>query len=119
MTDSAPLSWSPIEWDDPCGGIIRLWPFLPNVVLADSLRRTEGDWNGLAFLLPDDESEIWDDQAEQEKSSPGINRDAIASSGGSLAGMMLAVQLVTGIFLAMHYTAHIDMAFSLHILAFT
>ncbi|MDP7329392.1 MAG: hypothetical protein QF612_06095, partial [Candidatus Thalassarchaeaceae archaeon] len=56
MTDSAPLSWSPIEWEDPCGGIIRLWPFLPNVVLTSSLRRTAGDWHGLAFLLPDDES---------------------------------------------------------------
>merc|ERR1711981_1005242 len=33
-------------------------------------------------------------------------------SYGSLAGMMLVVQLVTGIFLAMHYTAHVDRAFS-------
>merc|ERR1711959_313237 len=33
-------------------------------------------------------------------------------SHGSLAGMMLVVQLVTGIFLAMHYTAHVDRAFS-------
>jgi len=31
---------------------------------------------------------------------------------GSLAGMMLVVQIVTGIFLAMHYTPHVDMAFS-------
>lgn len=30
---------------------------------------------------------------------------------GSLAGLMLVVQLVTGIFLAMHYTPHVDMAF--------
>merc|ERR1711881_610108 len=33
-------------------------------------------------------------------------------SYGSLAGMMLVVQLVTGIFPAMHYTAHVDRAFS-------
>ena len=97
MTDSAPLSWLPIEWEDPCGGIIRLWPFLPNVVLTASLRRSEGEWNGLAFLLPDDESEIWDDQAEQEKASPGINRDAIASSGGSLARMMLGQSSIDSI----------------------
>nr|QFQ01381.1 cytochrome b [Alvinocaris kexueae] len=31
---------------------------------------------------------------------------------GSLLGLCLIVQIVTGIFLAMHYTAHIDLAFS-------
>jgi|SaaInl8_150m_RNA_FD_contig_123_10128_length_3034_multi_11_in_0_out_2_2 ubiquinol-cytochrome c reductase cytochrome b subunit len=33
-------------------------------------------------------------------------------SFGSTAGLCLGVQIVTGIFLAMHYTPHIDMAFS-------
>ena len=33
-------------------------------------------------------------------------------SFGSLSGLMLVVQLVTGIFLAMHYTPHVDMAFA-------
>jgi quinol-cytochrome oxidoreductase complex cytochrome b subunit len=33
-------------------------------------------------------------------------------SFGSLSGMMLVIQLVTGIFLAMHYTPHVDRAFS-------
>ena len=31
---------------------------------------------------------------------------------GSLAGMMLASQLITGILLAMHYVGHVDMAFA-------
>ena len=31
---------------------------------------------------------------------------------GSLAGFMLVVQIVTGIVLSMHYTAHVDMAFN-------
>ena len=31
---------------------------------------------------------------------------------GSLAGIMLVIQILTGIFLAMHYTPHIDYAFS-------
>jgi quinol-cytochrome oxidoreductase complex cytochrome b subunit len=31
---------------------------------------------------------------------------------GSSAGLILVVQLITGIFLAMHYTPHVDMAFS-------
>lgn len=32
-------------------------------------------------------------------------------SFGSLAGICLFVQIITGIFLAMHYTAHVDLAF--------
>jgi ubiquinol-cytochrome c reductase cytochrome b subunit len=35
-----------------------------------------------------------------------------AWSFGALAGICLVIQLVTGIFLAMHYTPHIDLAFS-------
>jgi len=31
---------------------------------------------------------------------------------GSLAGIMLVVQIVTGIILAMHYTPHVDLAFN-------
>ena len=31
---------------------------------------------------------------------------------GSLAGIVLTLQLVTGIVLAMHYTPHVDMAFA-------
>jgi ubiquinol-cytochrome c reductase cytochrome b subunit len=30
---------------------------------------------------------------------------------GSLSAFMLGIQLVTGIFLAMHYTCHVDLAF--------
>jgi len=35
-----------------------------------------------------------------------------AWSFGALAGICLVIQIVTGIFLAMHYTAHIDLAFN-------
>jgi hypothetical protein len=35
-----------------------------------------------------------------------------AWSFGFLAGMCLVVQMVSGIFLAMHYTPHVDLAFS-------
>ena len=31
---------------------------------------------------------------------------------GSSAGLWLGIQIVTGIFLAMHYTPHVDLAFS-------
>lgn len=30
---------------------------------------------------------------------------------GSLLGICLVVQILTGVFLAMHYTAHVDLAF--------
>ena len=33
-------------------------------------------------------------------------------SFGSIAGFCLAIQIITGIFLAMHYTPHIDYAFT-------
>lgn len=33
-------------------------------------------------------------------------------SFGSLAGLTLVLQILTGVFLAMHYTPHIDLAFS-------
>ena len=97
MASSATLSWEPVDWVDPDGGIIRLWPFLPNVVYSSSLRRKEGQWDGVAFLLPDDEAEIWDSQAVEEKSSPGINRDAVISSGGTLARMMLGMSAIESI----------------------
>lgn len=32
-------------------------------------------------------------------------------SFGSLAGLCLLIQIATGVFLAMHYTAHVDLAF--------
>ena len=97
MTDLVSLTWSPIEWNDPNGGVIRLWPFLPNVVYSADLRRTEGEWDGVAFLLPDDEHEIWNSQVDEEKSSPGINRDGIISSGGTLARMMLGMSTIESI----------------------
>jgi ubiquinol-cytochrome c reductase cytochrome b subunit len=31
---------------------------------------------------------------------------------GSLSGICLSIQIVTGIFLAMHYTPHVDIAFN-------
>ena len=31
---------------------------------------------------------------------------------GSSAGLCLGIQIVTGIFLAMHYTCHVDLAFA-------
>ena len=35
-----------------------------------------------------------------------------AWSFGSLSGLCLVIQIITGLFLAMHYTPHIDLAFS-------
>ena len=35
-----------------------------------------------------------------------------AWSFGSLSGLCLVIQIITGLFLALHYTSHIDLAFS-------
>lgn len=97
MTNTGHLPWSPIDWEDPDGGIVRLWPMIPSVVLPKSLRRTAGNWNAIAFLLPDDEPEIWDEQALQEKASPGVNRDGIIAGGGILSKMMLHLSTIDSI----------------------
>ncbi len=97
MTLGSVLGWTPIEWDDPLGGTIRLWPYIPHVVLTDTLRRTAGKWDGIAFLLPDDEPEIWESQVEQERKSPGINRDAISSSGDTYSRMIQGMTTITSI----------------------
>ena len=97
MTTGSVLGWTPSEWEDPLGGIIRLWPYIPHVVLTDTLRRTSGKWDGIAFLLPDDEPEIWESQVEQERKSPGINRDAISSSGDTYARMIRGMTTVENI----------------------
>jgi len=97
MAEGAMLRWSPVDWEDPAGGVIRLWPFLPSVVLPASLRRSIGAWDGLAFLLPDDEPQIWQEQADEEKVSAGINRDAICVGGGILARMMIGMTFVEGV----------------------
>jgi ubiquinol-cytochrome c reductase cytochrome b subunit len=36
----------------------------------------------------------------------------VSWNGGSLAGILLMAQIITGVCLAMHYTAHVDLAFS-------
>ena len=35
-----------------------------------------------------------------------------AYSFGSLVGIVFALQMITGIFLAMHYTPHVELAFA-------
>jgi hypothetical protein len=66
MSEGEALPWSPIDWSDEDGGTIRLWPHLPTVVSTDALRRTVGDWQGLAFLLPPDEPEDWAEQVVEK-----------------------------------------------------
>lgn len=90
MSEAPTLPWSAVDWADPDGGTIRLWPHLPTVVSTTGLRRQIGEWHGLALLLPADEPEDWLEQVAEEKRSPGINRDALASQGGDYGRMMQA-----------------------------
>jgi len=86
--------WEPFDWADPDGGVIRLWPHLPTVVYPEVLRRTTGEWDGLALLLPSEEPELWAEQEESERVSRGINRDAGAAQGGFLGGMMSGMKSI-------------------------
>ena len=43
---------------------------------------------------------------------PAASNLSIWWNFGSLLGLCLAIQLITGLFLAIHYTAHVDLAFS-------
>ena len=43
---------------------------------------------------------------------PTASNTPYISSFGSLAGICLSVQIITGILLAMHYTPHVEWAFN-------
>ena len=44
--------------------------------------------------------------------SPQPSNISYAWNGGSLLGLCLVLQLLTGIFLAMHYAANVELAFN-------
>lgn len=59
--------WQSVDWNDPDGGVIRFFPYIPTVVLPRSIRPRD-DWDGLAFLLHPEERESWEDEEKMEKS---------------------------------------------------
>ena len=80
------LRWEPAIHEDPDGGTIVLWPYLPCVRMPASMRPRE--WDGLALLCSSDEIEAMMEEEEQDKRSHGVHVESAAASGTAL-GMLV------------------------------
>lgn len=88
--------WTLRDWNDPDGGIIRLWGTVATVILPRALRPRD-DWDGAAFLLTDEEIEAWDEEDAMEMRSRGALARLAIEGGGDFARMlerMLQLDLV-------------------------
>lgn len=88
--------WNWSDWNDPDGGIIRLWGTVATVILPRELRPRD-DWDGVAFLLNDEEIEAWDEEDAMEKRSRGAAAQLAIEGGGDFTRMlerMLALDLI-------------------------
>ncbi|MAH98219.1 MAG: hypothetical protein CMA12_02560 [Euryarchaeota archaeon] len=80
------LRWEPSIFEDPLGGKIILWPYLPCVRMPSKMRPRE--WNGLALISSSDEILSLREEELQEIESPGVHVDSAAVSGTTL-GMLV------------------------------
>ena len=55
---AAKLAWEPVIFDDPDGGRVLLWPYLPCVRMP-SVLRTREYFDGIALLASYDEIRGW------------------------------------------------------------
>ena len=84
MSNLITLDWSPVNWEDPDGGIVRLLPFSPLVDFSESF----GEWHGLALMASSEEPQLWKEQYEEEEESPNIVRDAMIAQMGHSGRMV-------------------------------
>jgi len=80
------LTWEPTIVDDPDGGRIVLWPYLPCVRMPAKLRPRK--WDAVALISSLDEIEILREEDIQDKQSPGVHVESANHSGTSL-GMLV------------------------------
>ncbi|MBI88146.1 MAG: hypothetical protein CMB67_03865 [Euryarchaeota archaeon] len=80
------LRWEPTVFQDPLGGEITLWPYLPCVLMPKQMRPRH--WDGLALLSSIDELTSLREEEDQEKASPGVHLQSAVASGTSL-GMLV------------------------------
>ena len=80
------LRWEPSPFEDPLGGTILLWPYLPCVRMPSELRPR--NWDGLALIASPDELLAIRDEEAQDKNSPGVHVESAAASGTTL-GMLV------------------------------
>ncbi|MCH2349356.1 MAG: hypothetical protein MK233_05475 [Candidatus Poseidoniales archaeon] len=79
--------WTWRDWNDPDGGVIRLWGTVATVILPRALRPRD-DWDGVAFLLTYEEVEVWDEEDVMEKRSRGALTKLAIEGGGDFARML-------------------------------
>ena len=80
------LRWESSVFNDPLGGTILLWPYLPCVRMPAAIRPRK--WHGLALIASPDEVLSIRQEEQQDKESPGIHADSASSSGTTL-GMLV------------------------------
>ena len=76
------LRWEPFIFEDPLGGRIVLWPYLPCIRMPSKMRPRE--WDGLALISSQDEISSLREEERQEIESPGVHVDSAAVSGTTL-----------------------------------
>jgi hypothetical protein len=89
-------NWKAKDWADPDGGVLRLFPYIPAAVLPRKLRPRD-DWDGVAFLLHEEELESWADEERMEKSSKGSATALAIEGGGDLERMLVRMKYVEGV----------------------
>ena len=84
------LRWEYLTYEDPNGGKIVIWPHLPCILMPNSLRVRK--WDGLALLYSRDDIAILKEEEKDEIKSPGINVQAVLSSGGTMGLLLRDIQ---------------------------
>lgn len=85
--------WKSVDWNDPNGGIIRFYPYIPTMVSPRELRPRD-DWDGLALLHHPDERDAWQEDAEMEKKGKGSATMLAIHGGSDLSRMLIRMQLL-------------------------
>ena len=86
LVDIPELRWEQSVFEDPLGGKIVLWPYLPCIRMPSKMRPRE--WDGLALISTLDEISSLREEERQELESPGIHVDSAVVSGTTL-GMLV------------------------------
>ncbi len=90
--DNSKLTWEAINYDDPLGGKIILWPHLPCIMMPTKMRVK--NWDGLALLYSSDDIAVLRKEDELEIKNPGVNVQAVMASGSSMNMLLKDIQVL-------------------------
>ncbi|MBT4060271.1 MAG: hypothetical protein HOE69_08235 [Euryarchaeota archaeon] len=85
--------WKSVDWNDPKGGTIRFFPYIPTTVMPRSLRPRD-DWDGVALLLHEEERDGWADEEKMEAQGKGSATMLAIHGGGDLSRMLIRMQYI-------------------------